>query len=178
MSDLWLWLDANVARNPTNVRTIQELAQKKGIAVVVPAQVHLEICRQMREKKGAAFSQDRITSFLDQLGIQVVDTKLDRGTAEEWAALLNQRYPTSDAWKAAKLSAVKARLPEDASCPAKRVPMTTDWLIALEVEQRGSYVAVEDKGEEWSGLRAMSPRRALSYSETLQWLSEQPDAQP
>ena len=53
--------------------------------------------------------------------------------------------------------------------------MTTDWLMSLEAERRGAYVAVGDKGEEWEALRAMIPKRALSYEETLNWLREHAD---
>lgn len=157
------------------MRELSKLAQRKGIAVVVHAQVHLEICRQVRVREGAEFSQDLIDSFLETHRVPVIEAQLDRSTAEAWAELLQKRFPTSEAWKKAKLSAVKARLPSEAEVNAHRVPMTTDWLIALEVERRGSYIAVEDKGEEWRALRDMTPKRALFYDEAVQWLSEQPD---
>lgn len=173
-----LWLDSNVARSPRLVRDLTKLAKKKGVRVFVHAHVHLELCRQVRVRTGDEFSQQLIESFVRLHGIDVAEAKLDQAAAEAWAEILSRRYPTDDEWQKAKARSVRARLPEGASSSAKHVPMTTDWLVALEVEQRGSYVAVEDKGEEWSGLRAMSPRRALSYDETLQWLSEQPDAQP
>jgi hypothetical protein len=105
----------------------------------------------------------------------VVDARLDRGAAERWAELLYQRYPTSEGWKEAKLLAVKAKLPEGTSLPARRVPMTTDWLIALEVEHHAATMIVEDQGEEWGALRANVPCRALSYEEALRWFSERPD---
>jgi hypothetical protein len=170
-----LWLDSNVARSPGKVRELSKLAQQKGISVVVHAQVHLEICRQVRVREGAEFSQELIDSFLETHRVPVIGAQLDRSAAESWAELLQKRFPTSEAWKKAKLSAVKARLPSEAEVNAHRVPMTTDWLIALEVERRGSYIAVEDKGEEWKALREMTPKRALSYEEALRWLSEQRD---
>lgn len=173
-----LWLDSNVARSVPKVRQLAELAKRKGVQVLVHAQVHLEICRQQRERLGAAFSQERVTTFLDQLGIEVAAAQLDRAAAERWAEILDRRYPSSDAWKKAKLSAVKAKLPDDAVLPAHRVPMTTDWLIALEVQHRGAIIAVQDQGEEWGALRAAMPKRALSYDEALRWLDEQEDAPP
>jgi hypothetical protein len=42
--------------------------------------------------------------------------------------------------------------------------------MSLEVERQGYYVAVEDRGEEWAGLRAATPKRALTYEEALAWL--------
>jgi hypothetical protein len=175
MDDVAVWIDSNVAFDPSKVRRLAELAQQKGVRLLVHAQVHLEICRQQRVKHGAKFSPTLIDSFLDTLGIQVAEARLDRGAAERWAELLYQRYPTSDKWKAAKLLAVKAKLPESTSLPARRVPMTTDWLIALEVEHRAAVVVVEDQGEEWSTLRSKAPCCALSFEEALRWLSERPD---
>jgi hypothetical protein len=55
------------------------------------------------------------------------------------------------------------------------VPFTTDWLVALEVERRGMFIAVEDKGEEWRKLRDLDPKRALSYEEAILWLTSQDD---
>ena len=171
-----LWLDSNVAFDVPKVRQLAELAKQKGVRVMVHAQVHLEICRQQRERQGARFSPQLITTFLEQLGIEVASAQLDRAAAERWAELLNRRYPSKEAWKKAKLQAVKGRLPEGATLPAHRVPMTTDWLIALEVEHRGARVAVEDQGEEWGALRAATPRCALSFEDALRWLHEQDDA--
>jgi len=172
MSSPTLWLDSNVARSPANVRELVGRAAPKGIRVVVPAQVHLEICRHVREREGSRFLPRLIDSFLAQLGIEVVEARLDRTTAEKWAELLNQRHPTSEAWKAAKLSSVKAKLPEGTTLPAARVPMTTDWWVALAVESDSdAVIAVEDRGEEWRTLRSVG--RALSYLDTLRWLDAQ-----
>lgn len=179
MAEVTLWLDTNVAWSARKVREIADLARAKGIKVVVHAQVHLESCRQTRElaaRDGKSFSADRIRTFLQQLDVEVMEATLDQAAAEAWAELLHRRYPTDKAWKQAKLLAVKARLPEDAQLPSAEVPMTTDWLIALEAERRGDYVAVEDKGEEWNALRAATPKRALTFEETLAWLRARADA--
>jgi hypothetical protein len=173
MSSPTLWLDSNVARSVKDVRELTKRAGPKGIRVVVPAQVHLEICRQVREREGMLFSQSLIDTFLAQVGIEVIDTRLDRSTAEAWAEMLNQRFSTSEAWKAAKLTSVKAKLPEETTLPASKVPMTTDWWIALAVERdTDAFIAVEDKGEEWKALRALG--RAFSYADALLWLDAQP----
>jgi hypothetical protein len=124
------------------------------------------------------FSDGYIQSSLEQLGIEVVEATLDRATAEVWARLLDQRYPTGEAWGQAKLDAVRARLPVGANLPSERVPMTTDWLIALEVERQCATVAVDDKGIEWMALREMSPCCALSYDEAMRWLQVRGDVDP
>lgn len=168
-----LWLDSSVAFSATKVRTIGELARAKEVKVVVSAHIHLEQYRKTREvaaRKGDSFSVLRFRSVLATFNIEVADLHMDMLAAEAWGELLHVRYPSSDAWKAAKLACVRARLPGDTTLPGERVPMTTDWLIALEVERRGAYVAVGDQGEEWAALRAASPKRAFTYEETLAWL--------
>ncbi len=178
MSEATLWIDSDVARSAKRVRQLAELAQVKGVKVVVHAQVHLEQCRQTRElaaKAGKPFAPERMQSFLDQLGVEIAEAKLDRATAEAWAELLHNRFPTDEAWKQAKLGAVRARLPDEASITADRVPFTTDWLVALEVERSGGLIAVEDKGEEWRRLRELDPKRALSYEEAITWLGSHGD---
>jgi hypothetical protein len=179
MAEVILWLDTNVAWSARKVREIAALAQAKGVKVVVHAQVHLESCRQTRElaaKDGKRFSAERIRTFLQQLDVEVMEVSFDQATAEAWAELLHQRYPTDKAWQRAKLLSVRASLPSEAQVSAEGIPMTTDWLIALEAERCGAYVAVEDKGEEWEALRALSPKRALTYEETLAWLHGHADA--
>ncbi|MFP2897797.1 hypothetical protein [Corallococcus sp. 4LFB] len=129
----------------------------------------------MRERHGSDFSPQLIDSFLKQQDIEVIGAPIDRTTAETWAELLNSRYTTTAAWKAAKLASVKAKLPDEAVLPASRIPMTTDWWIALAVEHDAdAIIAVEDKGEEWRSLREKG--RARSFNETLRWLEAQPDA--
>ncbi len=171
MAERELWLDANVARSPNKVRTLANLTQSKGVVVLAHAQVHLELCRQARLRAGGAFDQRVIDTFLGSLGITIAEAKLDRASAEGWAEALHRRYPTDEAWRAAKLSAVRSRLPVEANVSADRVPFTTDWLVALEVERRDAVIAVEDKGEEWRALREGSPKRALSYDEAVAWLN-------
>jgi hypothetical protein len=173
-----LWLDSDVARSTDKVRTLARLARRKGITVLVHAHVHMEQCRQVREhaaRTGRPFDPGRMQSFLDQLDVQVAEAQLDRATAEAWAELLHDRFPTDADWKRAKLSTVRGRLPDDA-VTADRVPFTTDWLVALEVERRGVFIAVEDRGEEWRRLRELDPKRALSYEEAIAWLTSQDDA--
>jgi hypothetical protein len=169
-----LWLDSNIVRNATWVREIVELAGPAGVRVVVHAQVHLELCRQLREKFGAGFDPASVAGYVEAAGFVVEDGSYSREDAEAWAAQIHQRYPTAAAWKAAKLSAVRGQLPAGAALPARGVPMTTDWLIALTVERRGGFVAVDDKGEEWAALRALNPPRAMTRDETMAWLRALP----
>jgi hypothetical protein len=179
MDDATLWIDSDVARSVPKVRQLAELAQTKGVRVVVHAQVHLEQCRQVREdaaRRGRPFAPERIQSFLDQLGIEVIEARIDRTTAEAWAELIHTRFPTETAWRQAKLSTVRARLPDGTTVTADRVPFTTDWHVALEVERRRGFVAVEDRGEEWRALREASPKRALSFTEAMAWLAAKADS--
>lgn len=173
MSKPSLWLDTNVAWSAKDVRELATLARKKGVRVVVHAQVHLEIWRQRNVKDGADFDAQLVDSYLRQLGIEVFDAMLDRTAAERWGERLARRYEKG--WPDAKLSAVKARLPGGTTLPARRVPMTTDWLVALAVEDHDGFIAVEDKGEEWKGLREALPKRALSLEECHAWLQGLPD---
>lgn len=171
-----LWLDTSVLRqlNRSKLRELAKLAEDKGVRLVVHAHIHLEYCRYLRgtmRSRGLAFEPSWVRTSLDQLKIDVADARLDRRTAEAWASLLDERYPDDDAWQAAKLDAVRARLPEGARFKADRVPMTTDWLVALEVERTGAWMAVRDDGPEWSALRDATPPRALSYEEAIAWLT-------
>ena len=174
LAELTLWLDSSVAYDTKRTRELSRAASGRGVRTVVHAHVHLEQCRQMRIAARAAFSASRIDSFLSQQGIEVATAVLDRGTAEAFAEQLSTRYPSYGAWQEAKRSAVRATLPN--ATIAARVPMTADWLIALEVERCGARIAVEDKGEEWNQLRALG--RALSFDEALTWLEGLPPAAP
>jgi hypothetical protein len=178
-----LWLDSSVVLGlkKSQLRELTDLAREKGIRVVVHAHIHLEMCRNLREKmriRDMEFSPSYIQSHLDQLRIEVAEAALDRAAAEGWALLLDQRYSTEGAWLKAKLDAVRARLPEGTHLRADRMPMTTDWLVALEIERQGAYVAVCDEGIEWKALREMNPCRALSYDEAMRWLQGRVDAGP
>jgi len=165
-----LWVDTSVVWGPTatKLRTIAELARESDVKVVVPAQVHMETYRQERTRHGEAFSIHVFRGIFQQLRVELAEMKLDMSGAEAWGELLCRRYRSEEAWQAAKLKCIKARLPADATFQAKRVPMTTDWLMALEIERRGFYVAVEDADEEWQALREL--KRAFTYEETLAWL--------
>src|SRR6188472_1505103 len=99
-----LWLDSNSARNPKRMREVVRLARGKGVRVTVNPQVYLERRRQMRVEKGDAFSAVAFDDLLGQLGIEVPPLVLDQRTAATWADELYQRYPTSEAWEAAKRS--------------------------------------------------------------------------
>jgi len=168
-----LWLDSSVIRAKQRVLApLVELARSRGLNVLVHAHIHMEMCRHHRESKGERYSQPLIDTWLNQMGIVVADFHLTKQTAEECAAMLHRRYPTSEAWKAAKLSSVRARLTTEATLKEEKVPMTTDWWVALEVERLNGYIAVEDKGDEWSALRLMKPCRALSYDACMDWLRD------
>lgn len=172
-TDDLLWLDSSIIRmGIPKLRALTQLAREKSVRVVVHPHIHLEICRYLRQNSSRPFSQQYIDQSLEQLGIAVEDFNLTMKSAETYAEMLHTRYPTSDAWKKAKLSSVRARLPQEVTVKESEVPMTTDWWVALEVEVRQGYIAVEDKGDEWSALRLMKPCRAFSFSKCMQWLQD------
>ncbi len=178
MSRKVLWLDSDIARSVRQARRLAELARAKGVRVVVSAQIHLEQCRQVRAsaaKQGETFVQAKIDEFLRQTGIEVDPVTFDRFTAEVWAELLHERYSTDDAWRQAKLDSLKARIPQAVS--PDRIPMTTDWLVALEVARSGAFVAVNDQGPEWRALREASPPRAMRFEDAMKWLESEPDGE-
>jgi hypothetical protein len=165
-----LWLDSSIAFGQRRARTLAIAARARGVRMFVHAHIHLEQCRQVRVDAKSSFSARRIESYLEGLGIEVVSATLDRDSAEAFAAQLAARYPSIEDWTEAKLSAVQARLPSAEL--SKSVPMTTDWLVALEVERRGAHIAVEDQGEEWRHLRDVG--KALSFDQALAWLEVLP----
>lgn len=171
-----LWLDSSVIRlGPTKLRELAEKAKLCGVRLFVHPHIHLEMCRyyrQSRRDRGMKFLPSYVESSLAQLNIEIPQITLNRENAELWAERLDQRYPGEADWKHAKAKTVKSRLPEDAKIDPQDVPMTTDWLVALEIESQNGFVAVNDQGEEWQALRAMKPPRAMSYKETIAWLNE------
>ncbi|MGK3997272.1 hypothetical protein [Sorangium sp. So ce1024] len=170
-----LWIDTNVARSVTAIEELCSLAESKGVEVVVHAQVYLERRRQMRARAGARFSAARFDGFLRQCGIKVVDIHLDHPTAARWADDLCQRYPTDAAWELAKQRTLGGELRADFKVLPGRMPMTTDWLIALAVEDdAASRIITRDEGEEWRRLREVEPRRALTWDEAVTWLQSLP----
>lgn len=178
---LVLWLDSDVARSARDCRELAKLAKRKGVKVVVSAQIHLEQCRQVRvnaRKTGRLFVPSLMGSFLEQLSIHVEPVVFDQAKAERWGELLDQTHPAPDDWRDAKLRAVHGRLPKAELPEASGVPMTTDWLIALEVHEREDFVASNDGGEEWKLLRAMTPPRAMKLATAMAWLESLPDASP
>jgi hypothetical protein len=53
-----------------------------------------------------------------------------------------------------------------------KMPMTTDWWVALQVEEEPEdRIAVEDNGAEWKPLLA---ERALNVTGALAWLASLP----
>lgn len=103
--------------------------------------------------------------------------QVDRAIAERWAERLNVRYPTTDAWETAKLHTLGGELQKRFVHEPGQMPMTTDWWVALQVEDApGDRVAVEDKGVEWDELRNV--RRAMSSDEATKWLETLPLASP
>lgn len=147
--------------------------------MVVHAQVYLEMRRQKRALYGDGFKETLFDDLLEQLPIRVVDIHLDQSTAARWADGLCRRYPTDRDWELAKQRTLGGELIADFKTIPGKMPMTTDWLIALAVEEDAvSRIITHDEGEEWRRLREADPRRALSWDEAVTWLQGLPADEP
>ncbi len=136
----------------------------------------MERRRQMQVETGEAFRPSIFDNFLERWGIQVFEMRFGHATASSWADMLFQRYPTHAEWEAAKKATVGGELKKGFVVEPGWMPMTTDWLVALEVEHDPeSFIITADEGEEWRHLRQAVPRRALSLQEALDWLNGLPE---
>jgi hypothetical protein len=175
-----LWIDTNRARSVLDLRELARLARAKGVEIAIHPQVYLERRRQMRAactKKGTPFKAAAFDGFLSQQRIVVVDVLFDQRTAAAWADELDRRYPTDEAWEGAKNATIGGQLRADYQVVPGKVPMTSDWLIALVIERDPvARIITHDEGEEWRELRGMQPPRALSWSDAMAWLQGLPDA--
>lgn len=174
-----LWIDTNCARSAAKIADLARLARTKGVRVRISPQVYLERRRQMRvecEERGKAFHPAAFDDFLTQNDIEVPPLGFDQKTAGSWADMLCQRYPTSRAWETAKQRTLGGQMLAGFEVLPGDMPMTTDWLIALTVEgDAAARIITRDTGEEWRVLRDMTPPRALTWEEALEWLHGQVD---
>lgn len=172
-----LWLDTNVTRSVDDLKELSKLAQVKQVKVIIHAQVYLERRRQKQVELKKAFKPKLFDKLLTQLRYEVPEMRVTRATAATWADTLYERYPDHVTWEFAKKATLGGELRKDFQVEPGRMPMTTDWLIALEIEHdRDSYVITEDGGEEWQVLR--SERRVFGWSEAIEWLRSLPDPEP
>ncbi len=171
-----LWLDRSVMfRKYSELSNLCRLAQKKGVAVTISAQVYLEDRRQTGVQQGAKFSPKKFDEVYAQL-FEVVDVPFDRTTAARWADRLAARYPTKDTWREAKMATLGGQLHAAFEMEPARLPMTTDWWVALAAEDDpDAWAATQDQGEEWRALRNLNPPRAFTWEEATTWLTELPD---
>lgn len=179
-----LWLDTSVTHKPGKLSELNKRALAKGVQVIIHTHAHLERCRQIREvlaSKGKDFSQQVIDdAFLQLKAISIGEMLLDRKKAESWAEVVHTRYPARRLWRQAKLATLRGKLVDPDDVATGKIPMTADWLIALEVELSAKSdpevkVAVDDNGEEWRLMRA--DRRAVTSDEAIAWIDSLPDAQ-
>jgi hypothetical protein len=175
-----LWVDTNAARSVQDLRALSLLAREKSVEVAIHPQVYLERRRQMQAectRKARPFRPGIFDGFLDREQIKVRDFVLDRKTAAVWADELDRRYPTDEAWERAKKATIGGQLRAGFEVLPGDMPMTTDWLIALVVENDpGARVITNDEGEEWSALRQATPARALTWDAAIRWLEGLPTA--
>lgn len=166
-----LWIDSSVAYKPGTLHSICKLATTRRVELVVHPHVHLEMCRRLRCQFGPRYSPSYMTSFLEQLRISISTMLLDRTVAERWAGHLHGRFPTDEDWESAKHSTLGGELRADFTHLPGRMPMTTDWWVALQVhEATEDRIVVDDQGGEWAALRGAG--RALTAAEALAWLDK------
>ena len=164
-----LWIDSSVARQARVLRELTDLAKACDVEVVVHPHVHLELCRNLRCKRGAEFSQSFVDSYLEGRRISIQTVHLDQIVAERWAERLHRRYPTVDGWEEAKRSTLRGNLRRDFVHEPGKMPMTTDWWVALQVEESDEdRIVVEDMGGEWAPLRDVG--RAMTAEAAGHWL--------
>jgi hypothetical protein len=158
---------------PRTLREITERAKGRGVQVVVHPHVHLELCRHYRCKYGHRYSRDLIGNYLKDREVCISSVRLDQAIAERWAARLHEQYSTDDDWEEAKLSTLGGTLRSEFVHEPGKMPMTTDWWVALEVAESGDdRIVVEDQGEEWAALRVAG--RAMTADVAKQWLDSLP----
>ena len=171
-----LWIDTNKARSADRLTGLARLARRKQVEVVIHAQVYLEARRQERVRRGAAFNELLFDDFLLTQKIVVHDLVFDQATAATFADALHRRYPTNEAWEHAKKQTLGGELRAGFKVEPGKMPMTTDWLIALAVElDPESRIITEDGKEEWRHLREAKPKRALGWDEAVAWLETLPE---
>jgi hypothetical protein len=164
-----LWIDTNQARSAKALRDLAQLAKSRGVVCVIHPHVYFERRRQERVLRGAAFSPAVFDSFLDAAGILCPGLPFDRERVIGWADTLAARYPSEQAWMAAKLATLGGELKKGYAVMPSSVPMTMDWIIALEVEiDEDSRVLTADTGEEWRALR--DTKRLVNWEGAVQWL--------
>jgi hypothetical protein len=168
-----LWIDSSVARRAGTLRQLTELAEERHVDVLVHAHVHLEMCRHLRCEHGDQYNPDMIREYFRVQRIRIEDMHLDERGADRWAERLYLRYPTMQQWEHAKKSTLGGDLRDGFVHEPGRMPMTTDWWVALQVEDNpDDRVAVDDDGGEWEALRAAG--RALKSDAARQWLEGLP----
>lgn len=172
-----LWIDTNKTRSAKKLHELAHLARRKQVEIVIHAQVYLETRRQRRVQLGSGFDEAVFDGFLLAEKIAVRPIVLDQVTAATFADALHRRYPTHESWERAKKRTLGGELRAGFEVEPGRMPMTTDWLIALAVEMDPeSWIITEDGNEEWRYLREAEPKRAFGWDEAVAWLEGLPDA--
>lgn len=171
-----LWFDTNTLfRGVAEMIEMTALARSRGLSPSISAQVYLERRRQIQVDcltKGQPFNRDVYDEGFPRL-FDVVDMGLDRRTASDWADKLALRYPNKKAWRAATLATLGGETRAMFETLPGRVPMTTDWWIALQAEDDPSdRVVCHENGEEWRHLREQS--RLFTWDEARHWLEGRP----
>jgi hypothetical protein len=169
-----LWPDTNFARDARRFLVLLREAARVQVPVCVHALVYLETRRYRRVKSGANFDGPRFDAVFDPDPQGIVPTQfgpLEVGLphARRWSDTLATRYPTDADWQAIKRQALRANTGAEVG-ETRHAPMTTDWWIALSLEELdGAHVITDDKGPEWEPLRKQG--RVLTATEVGPWLA-------
>lgn len=171
-----LWFDANALfRKPAELREISELARSRGVTPAICAQVYLERRHQRHMQvlsKGLEFDPVLFDGYYTAM-FDLIEISLDRRTAGRWADKLAGRYHSRSEWRAATLATLGGQLKAEFKDSPSRVPMTTDWWIALQAEDDPlDYVVCHESGEEWRRLR--DQKRIFTWDQAQDWLKAHP----
>ncbi|MCK6574385.1 hypothetical protein L6V77_25160 [Myxococcota bacterium] len=119
-------------------------AGRAPITLAVSALAHAERIAQVRRRVGSAFNHERLyAGLLVSKGIAVA--AFDEDAAVATAEALVRRFPTNEAWQAAKR-------PAPDGVPTHRVSATVDWFIAGHASPSHTIACVGDAGTEWAHI--------------------------
>lgn len=155
-------LDTNVLWKVRRLEQLAIVARRNGHRVAVPALAHAERCAQLRREKGAAFDPETIAAFLDTHKIAILP--FGRRTAERVAVALAARYPSPDAWHAARRERCAARFRVALAPGGETCPGTVDWYLAAPYGPPDHVLVTLDGGVEFAGTDVISLDEALSLA--------------
>jgi hypothetical protein len=143
------------------VQRINEARREPPIKLFVPVAAHAEMLHDYRQSKGDAYSAAAIVTGMQNLGLEVID--FSAAHADHFATLAARSFPSSDAWRRAKIQRCLSCVGLPANHPVSDHPCsaTVDWLIAAQADAHGYLLIVDDRGDEFAGVPRRARRTAL-----------------